>query len=123
MPGGTLTGPPSPTAVQGSIAGVTSIAEAVDTSEDTCGSEEFGTCNHCGDDTALDVSPTAVEGSIAGAASTAEAVDTSDCPRGSDEFGGSKSSWDRTGWIDDSRPEVVAGADSLSCSTDETSPL
>ena len=179
MPGGTLAGPPSPTAVQGSIAGVTSIAE--DTSDDSCGSDEFGTSKNCGDeadfvvsptvversttgatssvepidasdescdsgrfgaskccgdDADLDVSPTAMEGSIAGAASTAEAVDTSDDPCGSREFGGPKSCVDRTdinasvtdasgvnGWIDDGRTEVVASADSLRCSTHETSPL
>jgi hypothetical protein len=85
----------------------------------------------------LDVSPTAMVDSISGTASTAGAVDTSDDPCGSGEFGGAKSCVDRTdinisvsdasganGSIDDdSRTEVVAGADSLRCSTDETSPL
>src|SRR5215831_1068144 len=61
MPGGTLAGPPSPTAVGGSIAGMTSIAEAVDTSEGSCGSDEFGTSKNCGDDADFVVSPTAVE--------------------------------------------------------------
>jgi hypothetical protein len=114
MPGGTLAGPPSPTTVEGSVAA--------------------SKC--CGDDADLDVSSTAMEDSIAGAASTAEAVDTSNDPCGSGEFGGPKSSVDRTGinvsvtdasgvngWIDDSRTEVVTGADSLRGSTDETSPL
>jgi len=182
MPGGTLAGPPSPTAVGGSIAGMTSIAEAVDTSEGSCGSDEFGTSKNCGDDADFVVSPTAVERSttdatssvepidasdescgpgtfgaskccgddadldvaptamescsIAGAASTAEAVDTSADPCGSGEFGGAKSCMDRTdinvsvtdasgvnGWIDDSRTEVVADADSPRYSRDETSPL
>src|SRR6266446_9389242 len=173
--------PPSPTAVEGSIAGVTSIAEAVDTSEDSCRSDEFGTSKNCGDDADfvvsptvversttgatsivepiapsdescgsgrfgaskccgddadLDVSPTAMESSIAGAAATAEAVDTSDDPCAAGESGGPKSCVDRTdinvsvtdapgvsGWIDDSRPEVVSGAGSLRCSTAKTSPL
>jgi hypothetical protein len=137
MPGGTLAGPSSPTAVEGSIAGVTSIAEAVDTSEGSCGSGRFGASKCCGDDADLDASPTAMEScSIAGAASTAEAIDTSADPCGSGEFGGAKSCTDRTdinvsvtdasgvnGWIDDSRTEVVADADSPRYPTDETSPL
>jgi hypothetical protein len=139
MTGGTLAGPPSPTAVEGSIVGVTSIAEAVDTSEDSCVSGEFGTSKNCGDDADLDVSPTAMEScSIAGAASPAEAVDTSADPCGSSEFGGAKSCVDRTdinvsapdasvvnGWIDGSRTEVEveADADSLRYPTGETSPL
>jgi len=137
MPGGTLAGPPSPTAVEGPVAGVTSIAEAVDTSEDSCGSDEFGTSKDCGDDADLDASPTAMEScSIAGAASTAEALDASADPCSSGEFGGAKSCVDRTdinvsvtgasgvnGWIDDSRTEVVADADSLRYSTDATSLL
>jgi hypothetical protein len=77
-----------------------------------------------------------MEGSIVGAASARDAVDTCNDSCGSGEFGGSKSCVDRTdinvsvtgasgvnGWIDDSRPEVVAGADSLRCSMEETSQL
>jgi hypothetical protein len=137
MPGGTLAGPPSPTAVERSTTDATSSVEPIDASDESCGSGTFGASKCCGDDAGLDVSPTAMEScSIAGAASTAEAVDTSDDPCGSGEFGGAKSCMDRTdinvsvtdasgvnGWIDDSRTEVVADADSPRYSTDDTSRL
>ena len=90
MPGGTPAGPPSPTAVEGSIAGVTSIAEAVDTSEDSCGSDEFGTSRNCGDDADFVVSPTVVERSTTGATSSVEPIDASDESCGSGRFGASR---------------------------------
>jgi hypothetical protein len=90
MPGGTLAGPPSPTAVEGSIAGVTSIAEAVDTPEDSCGSDEFGISKNFGDDADFVVSPTVVERSTTGETSSVEPIDASAESCGSGRFGASK---------------------------------
>src|SRR5262249_15972602 len=89
MPGGTVAGPLSPTAVKGSIAGVTSIAEAV-ASEDSCGSDEFSTSKNCGDDAAFVVSPAVVERSTTGATSSVEPIDASDESCGSGRFGAPK---------------------------------
>src|SRR5262249_53312258 len=91
MPDGPLADPLSPTAVVGSIAGVTSNVEPIDASDDSCGSDRFGGSKCCGDDADLDVSPIAMEScSIAGAASTPEAIDTSADPGGSGGFGGAQ---------------------------------
>jgi hypothetical protein len=94
MPGGTLAGPPSPTAVEGSIAGMTSIAEAVDASENSCGSNEFGTSKNRADDADFVASPTVVENSTTGATSSVEPIDASDESCGSGSFGASKRSGD-----------------------------
>jgi hypothetical protein len=79
MPGTALANPPSPTGVEGSITGVTSIGEAVDTSEDSCGSDEFCTSKTCGDDADLVVSPTVVERSTTGATSSVSGAGSLRC--------------------------------------------
>src|SRR5262249_11254162 len=92
-PGGTPAEAVSPSALEGSIAGVTSVAEPVDTSEDSCGSEESG-AKTCGEDADPVISGTAVEGSIAAPTFPAGVVETSDEACGPATFDAFKSCGD-----------------------------
>jgi hypothetical protein len=87
MPGVTLAGPALPTAVEGSIAGGTPIADAVDSSEDSGGSHESGASKYCGDEADFVVSSTPVESSTTGAASRMDPIDASGGACGSARFG------------------------------------
>ena len=118
MPGGTLAGPPSPTAVEGSIAGMTSIAEAVDASEDSCGSNELGTSKNRADDADFVASPTVVESSTTDATSSVEPIDASDESCGSGSFGASKRSRDDAD-LDVSPTAMESGSIAEAASTTE----